>query len=201
MKKYYIQAGLLAAAIIIAYLIIRRSKSGGGIEDITDDLPGSGYPRRSLDDIKFITLHHTAGPSSQTAEQINAYHRSNKGWPRIGYHFLIYPDGGVKQVNDLTTASYHNGVNNFESVGVSFVGDFSASSPTLSALRAARGVVAEIKRKTTAEAVNGHKDLKSTACPGGWDYKGFIRSTVLPFGVPARSASTKNFVNESESDN
>lgn len=201
MKKHYVQALLLGSAILIAYLIIRRSKSGAGIEYITDDLPGSGYPRRSLDDIKFVTLHHTAGPSSQTAEQINDYHRTNKGWPRIGYHFLVYPDGSVKQVNDLRTASYHNGVNNFESVGVAFPGDFSTSSPTPAALRAARGVVAKVKRETAAVAANGHKDLKSTACPGGWDYKGFIRSTVLPFGVPQRSASTKKFVDESESDN
>lgn len=199
MKTTYIKIGLLVTALTIAYLIIRRTKNG--IKNIVADLPGGGYGRRKLSDIKYVTIHHTAGPSSQTPAEINANHRSNKGWPRIGYHYLIYPVGTVYQVNDLETISYHNGVNNSESVGVAFPGDFSTSSPTPAALRSGRMVLSEIKRKTGADQAQGHKDLKSTACPGGWDYKGFVRSSVMRFGVPPRSASTKSFVNESQSDN
>lgn len=199
MKTTYIKIGLLVTALTIAYLIIRRTKTG--IKNIVADLPGGGYARRKLSDIKYVTVHHTAGPSSQTPAEINAYHRTNKGWPRIGYHYLIYPDGTVYQVNDLETISYHNGVNNGQAVGVSFVGDFSTSSPTPAALKAGRMVLSEIKRKTGADQAQGHKDLKSTACPGGWDYKAFIRSSVMRFGVPPRSASTKSLVDESTSDN
>ena len=57
--------------------------------------------------IKNIFIHCTATPQSATPESHTEDFRK-RGWKRPGYHYLIEPDGRVRQLLDITQAS--NGV-------------------------------------------------------------------------------------------
>ena len=78
---------------------------------------------RSLAQISDLIVHHTAGPLSQTALDIDAEHRA-EGWAMIGYNFVITPDGKVWRGRDMhyvPAAAYGR---NLESVNVVLVGNF-----------------------------------------------------------------------------
>lgn len=143
------------------------------------------YSRRSLADIDQITLHHTAGPPTQTAEDIARFHLQ-RGWPGIGYHFLVYPDGTVQQVNDLETVSYHNGATNGRAVGISMPGNYDANRPTDKQIAAVVALTRALKRRLpNLRHFSGHKELnRPTACPGRYVDLPALRRRVGLSAVP-----------------
>jgi len=140
------------------------------IQDVTKKLSRDGlYKIRPLSQITDITIHHTAGPSGQTTSSIADYHVNAKGWPGIGYHYVINPDGTIEQTNALESISYHNGYNNANAVGIALKGNFELYSPPAAQISALHKLIKHIKRKAPAvKNLVRHKDYPgaSTACPG-----------------------------------
>jgi hypothetical protein len=71
--------------------------------DVAGILPTQppGYSKRVPESIFFLTLHHTVGWSYdqttlQNAINIASGHINGKGWPGIGYHFLVGPSGQIR---------------------------------------------------------------------------------------------------------
>lgn len=108
--------------------------------DIVEHIPGTKdyrdrlkkhatkvYQGRSLDSISKIAVHHSLTESG-SAEAFARYHVTTKGWPGIGYHFVIEKDGTVKWCHNLTIKSYHVGNSNRFAVGICLVGDFRKQS-------------------------------------------------------------------------
>lgn len=146
------------------------------IVDIVDLLPTHAtkmYDTRSLDSITDLIIHHTVSSDERTSAQIATYHVS-KGWPGVGYHFIIGADGTIEQVNRLETVSYHASAANGYSVGIALKGDFTTEHPTDAQLESARWLVNWLGDEAldNVEIVYGHKEAAgaATACPGdSWD--------------------------------
>ena len=68
--------------------------------------------------IKFGVSHCTAGPQSQSTEEIFNYWKTNNGWKTAGYHFDINPDGTIEQYIEISEIS--NGVKGFNSNSIHF---------------------------------------------------------------------------------
>lgn len=71
---------------------------------------------------KYITVHCSAGPQSQTIEDIRRYHIKNNGWSDIGYHFVIDTNGVVHAGRDLSKYGAHVRGHNKENIGICLIG-------------------------------------------------------------------------------
>ena len=129
---------------------------------------------RDLSDITTIAIHHTVSPPDRSIASIASYHVS-KGWPGIGYHFVISDTGEIYQTNDLTTKSYHVGSyaapgdENLFSIGIALQGDFTDNPPPPAQLNATKYLVQRLKSMlSTVTAVKGHREMPgaATQCPG-----------------------------------
>lgn len=159
MKKYLILAVILLLPFL-AYAYVRRKRN------LIGKLPSNGsYPTRDKSDISFLVVHHTATPSTTTPEQIANFHL-DRGWAGIGYHYLVYSNGTVYEVNSDETISNHVQGNNTASIGIALVGDFDKSEPTRAQYRATKNLLNKLKRKYPGTIVKKHNDFKATACPG-----------------------------------
>ncbi len=178
------QLGQLQAALDRLRDLLRSIGSGDGrrapgvekpeLVDVVDTLPKHPekvYPTRALSDITHITIHHSGAPSNVPVEQVAIYHVNHHGWPGIGYHFYIMPDGTTYQTNRLTTMSNHVFMNNAYTVGVCLAGNFNETLPTPAQVDAAARVVVWLMQELgiPLENVKGHKEYpknSTTDCPG-----------------------------------
>jgi hypothetical protein len=123
-----------------------------------------------------ITIHHTETPNNTSVSpatrirQIQNFHFS-RGWCDVGYHLLIGHDGRIYQGRPENKRGAHAGSgNNTGNVGISFVGSFMNTLPNDAMLdagaRAIRGVAEEWNIDINRSRVLGHRQMRSTDCPG-----------------------------------
>lgn len=154
----------------LALFFANIAKASKMINIIADQLPRDperSYLDRNISQIEFLVIHHSAttGGSPQAFAE---YHVNNNGWPGIGYHYVIQPDGKIYQTQPLTKSSYHTGSgDNYRSVGICLSGDFSNKQPAPAQMNALIWLLRYLKSILPPVAIVGHKDLKSsTSCPG-----------------------------------
>lgn len=120
-----------------------------------------------------IVLHCSATPATQDiqARDIDRWHRQ-KGWLKIGYHFVITRDGTVQKGRDLDVVGAHVAGHNHHSIGICLVGGTKADCKTpennfADAQWAALGVLlSEMQQLFPLAQVIGHYQLDSSkACP------------------------------------
>ena len=105
--------------------------------DVVDILPKHPYKKyqtRSLEQIKNLVIHHSAG-DHQSPEQIARFHSTSDhlqqgGAPGIAYHFYITEDGTIYKTNQLQTVSWHVSNNNTASIGICLSGNLNHHPPT-----------------------------------------------------------------------
>ncbi|HEY64492.1 MAG TPA: hypothetical protein G4O02_07955 [Caldilineae bacterium] len=146
---------------------------------IVDELPKSDdpenvYDTRDRSEITAIVVHHTAVPPNIDAYRVADAHVRINGWPGIGYHFFINPDGTIEQTNWLETVSAHTRGHNRYSVGIAFAGDFTSVIPTPAQIERGGHLIAWLMQELNIplERVRGHKEMpdQTTVCPGDqWD--------------------------------
>jgi hypothetical protein len=142
------------------------------ITDIVDALPKhptKRYDTRSLDEITYLVVHHSATRPDVSAERMARYHVEDLGWPGIGYHFVIDEDGTINQTNDLASVSYHAAQANAYSVGMCFTGDFTETIPTEEQLDAGAHLIAWLLQELDLpiDRIHGHREeVSGTTCPG-----------------------------------
>jgi hypothetical protein len=146
------------------------------IGDIIEALPrhpSLRYRMRNMDEITHVIVHHSATLPTISAEAMARYHVNDRGWPGIGYHFVITVDGKIQQTNPLAAASYHAREANAYGVGICFTGDFSITIPSPAQLDAGAHLVAWLLQELhiPLNHVQGHKaNVLTTSCPGDqWD--------------------------------
>lgn len=66
--------------------------------------------------IKRIFVHCTAGPQTQTVEQIQKYWKTHNKWINPGYHYIIKPDGEIVPLQPEDKPS--NGVQGYNSTSI-----------------------------------------------------------------------------------
>jgi len=141
--------------------------------------------------LPFFFVHHTVSQEcddltscSARLRSIQNFHMNGRGWSDIGYSFLVGSDGRIYEGRGFNVAGAHTPPFNSRGYAVSFIGDFSAKSPTPAALRAAQDLILVrwrtplqlliegfkcAKRKSKISStyeVFGHRQTKNTACPG-----------------------------------
>jgi hypothetical protein len=124
----------------VIYVLFPKAPDVEGPVNIIDELPdneNAEWPflewNRPLTNIKYITIHHSAGSYS-----IDYWHSLHTGirrsWSRVGYHFGAatfskYPNEvDLYQMNKLATVSWHD-TRNYDTVGFCFGGDLRAGEP------------------------------------------------------------------------
>lgn len=129
-----------------------------------------------------ITVHHSAdkdpvsldGSSAKTFEavrEIQHAHMDGKetGYGDIGYHFVIDPYGRVLEGRELVYKGAHAyGDNNIGNIGICLIGNFDKEKPTKAALESLQRVIEHLRKTYTIprSRVYGHRELRSTECPG-----------------------------------
>ena len=174
-------ARMAEQAAQIARLTAQLQAGGGptaslpmpALQNVVDRLqqhPTERYTTRPLDAIRQICIHHSAVSGATTAEIIAKYHVEEHGWPGIGYHYYIRPDGSIQQTQRLETVSWHVSKHNDASVGVCLAGDFTYSPPSQVQVDSAARLVAWLmqERGVVEANVMGHKEFpdNDTSCPG-----------------------------------
>ena len=152
----------------------------------------SGSP--SYGTIKAGFVHHTVNANNYTREQvpsiirgIYAYHTQSRGWSDIGYNFLVDRFGRIwegryggmaRPVIGAHTLGY-----NHLTFAMSAIGNFDIAEPPPAVAQAYAALFAwkldrhDVAAKSTPtldgkkfNAISGHRDAGSTACPGRYLY-------------------------------
>lgn len=128
-----------------------------------------------------ITVHHTGEhgnwadlPDVEIVQRIETYHRNEKEWAAIGYHFLVGKDGRIYEGRPVKYQGAHVSTQNENNLGISVIGDFMDHRPSARQIEALTAFLDD-KRKTygvSRARVYGHRDLHASLCPGdalyGW---------------------------------
>ena len=145
------------------------------IHDIRHLLPvhlTKRYPNRRESSLVGVVVHHSATKVGNDAlRQIKSFarHHISKGWPGIGYHYVIGVDGRVFKTGRILEKRYHVGQANSRYVGVCLIGNFNDSPPTQEQLGSLRELYKAIQGMPGYGGVRqlvGHRELSRTACPG-----------------------------------
>jgi len=124
------------------------------------------YKTRALSRINQIFVHHSAS-IGQRAEDYARYHVQSKGWPGIGYHFVIEKTGDIIQANPLINMSYNVSGHNTRGIGICLSGDFTKEEPSKAQLKSLDRLIKQLRKDLPQYlAVNGHKEYGQTSCPG-----------------------------------
>jgi hypothetical protein len=145
--------------------------------------------------IKTGFIHHTVNANDYTPEQvpallrgIYAYHTQSRGWSDIGYNFLVDRFGRIWEgryggVDRPVVGAHTLGYNEY-SFAMSAIGNFDIAQPPQVMLDAYAQLFAwklslsDIRADATRlwvkdrylQAINGHRDVGQTACPGKYLY-------------------------------
>lgn len=143
------------------------------IVDVVEQLPkhpNKSYSKRSLDKIDGIVVHHSASFGQDATKYAN-YHIESRGWPGIGYHFVLYPNGRIEQTNYLDTISYHTAGANSSKIGICLSGNFQQGQPTPEQLASLKKLISHLRQQLPQYlTVSGHRNHGSTSCPGQYLY-------------------------------
>jgi len=162
-----------------------------GFVDYRDEIWGDSYnwvSNRSSNLVKWLVIHHSAGPHDATPDNIASGHKA-RGWDGVGYHFIIDQKGVVYYVGDIGTSRANVLDKNDFVIGVCMIGDFTQYLPSDAQIRSAHELCKFILFDLKGQFPNlkgwdslvGHKDLQATACPGSsWeDPVGGIRTRIV----------------------
>jgi len=112
-----------------------------------------------------IILHHSAVSRDKNSKQfaaIDRYHKG-KGWGKIGYHFLIEPDGEICVGRFLNEFGAHC-VGKNDCIGICLTGNFDAENPTEKQIFSLKKLVNDLKIKK--EDFHFHREFAKKTCPG-----------------------------------
>lgn len=115
--------------------------------------------------IKHIVLHCSATKAGKrvTVADIDRWHKE-KGWNKIGYHFVIYLDGGIRKGRSVEEVGAHVAGNNAHSIGICYVGGLdvagkAADTRTPEQKAAIFFLLQQLKEKFPDAKVLGHRDF------------------------------------------
>jgi hypothetical protein len=190
------QSARLAAAVPRPQIFTR--KDWGADERLRDGAPQYG-------EIHAGFVHHTVNANTYDRDDvpgilrgIYAYHTQSRGWSDVGYNFLVDRFGRIWEGRaggiDRPVVGAHTLGYNSDSFAMSAIGNFETVRPSEAVVDAyaalmawklsLHGVAADDTRQFVTsryfQAINGHRDAGSTACPGRNLYAklGAIRRTA-----------------------
>ncbi len=140
-----------------------------------------------------MAIHHTESPTVDKLSvparlrQIQSYHMDVKGWCDIGYHFLVSRDGRVWQGRPVAQLGTHAGGANTGNIGIAVIGSHDSTPVTTTQINAIADVV-RFHADAAGIAINrttikGHREYKSTSCPGDALFKQLVTIVESAKGV------------------
>ena len=118
-----------------------------------------------------IIVHCTATPEGREVRvaDVDRWHR-NRGFTRIGYHYLVELDGTVAVGRPLGQIGAHCKNHNAHSIGICYVGGLDVrlrpkDTRTPAQREALRTLISSLRRQFPGAKVLGHRDLANKACP------------------------------------
>jgi hypothetical protein len=157
---------------------------------------GAPVPRRP---VSRVVVHHSKEPDIPAGTPLEEVHRrvgaierfhvQTNGWHGIGYNFMVDQDGRAIEGRGWGRAGAHagNAAVNQDSVGLCFLIDGEVHEPSEAAWTAAAELIREgVERGEIVEnfRVTGHRDHRSTTCPGDAIYDQLDRLRHLEFADP-----------------
>lgn len=152
---------------------------GSKFSDLRESITGDSFNWswvRPLSQVKYLAVHHSASPDTQTPTEIANYHINTNGWGGIGYHFVVGKDGMVYYVGDISTARANVASLNEQVIGICLVGNFTSGRvPTNDQIDSTHKLCdffinnfSDLSSINSWDSVKGHKELpgQATTCPG-----------------------------------
>ena len=119
-----------------------------------------------------LIVHCSATPAGRdvTAADIRRWHKEERGFADIGYHYVVRLDGWVECGRRLSVAGAHCRGHNSRSVGVCYVGGIGsdgrpADTRTTAQRQALLGLLTALRRRFPSASIHGHRDFAAKACP------------------------------------
>lgn len=110
-----------------------------------------------------VRLHSGLYVPLLTREEVDTYHRAH-GYERVGYHYLVEPDGAVRIGRCGTGAHCHG---HQRERGIAICGAFDRDHrPPDAQWRALVRLCADICQSGDLDPIRGHCEVSETACPG-----------------------------------
>ncbi|XP_053573918.1 N-acetylmuramoyl-L-alanine amidase isoform X2 [Bombina bombina] len=141
--------------------------------------PYNGSPTLLKLPLPNIFIHHTYEPSrpctsfadcSANMQSMQNFHQEGRGWDDIGYSFVVGSDGYVYAGRGWFWVGAHTKGHNSVGFGVSFIGDYTSSVPEGRILSLVKDQLIRCAVRSgymsPNYAVQGHRQLVSTSCPG-----------------------------------
>ena len=116
------------------------------MQDLRTTLPAAPnrqYPRRNVDTVRRVVVHHTATKPDVTPQRV-AQFQVGQGLPGIKYHFYITGDGQISwtQPVEALTAQTNVDAVNADGIAVCLAGDFNKVTPGDAQLESAAQTIA-----------------------------------------------------------
>lgn len=119
---------------------------------------------------KYIIVHCSATPPGMDigAKEIDRWHRE-RGWLKIGYHFVIRRDGFMEPGRGIEEVGAHAEGYNSLSVGICMVGGVAPDGKTPEnnftpeQFTTLEGLIADIRKLYPDAEVIGHRDVAAKA--------------------------------------
>ncbi|MFE9659626.1 peptidoglycan-binding protein [Streptomyces sp. NPDC005955] len=129
-----------------------------------------------------FAVHYSAGPPTQSVRAVQNYHMDGRGWPDVGYNFLVDRFGRIYEGRGWLNIGAHATGYNTTHIGVCFIGSNGDATPA--AKNAIRALYHAANRHTgrTLQATY-HGAIGSTACPGA-DLRNWVISGLAGDNVP-----------------
>lgn len=146
-------------------------------------------------------LHHSVTIAPDLVPPFDDEHRAMRTLEDIGeqrfgrgisYTWPIMPTGNVYEGHSVDRRGAHTGGRNDIARAICFVGNYEVTEPTPRQIESAAQLMVQEYRAGRAKTYRlngGHRDLKSTSCPGKYAYRAIsvinARATALINGAPA----------------
>jgi len=132
-----------------------------------------------------IIIHCTATPEGRkvTLQEVDTWHKQ-RGFQKIGYHYLIGLNGEVWQGRTLEEIGAHTTGQNANSIGICYVGGLAADGKTPKDTRtnmqrvALANLLNACKKSYPNATIHGHCEFAAKACPC-FDVKNWIKEIGL----------------------
>jgi N-acetyl-anhydromuramyl-L-alanine amidase AmpD len=125
--------------------------------------------------INLIDVHHSGGPTTETAAQVRRFHTApppqGRGWSDIGYHWFIRQDSNglwlVEAGRPEERAGAHDEGQNAHSIGVCLAGDYSKYPVPPAAWAVLVRVLSDLLRKYNlrVENIETHQENEPKSTP------------------------------------
>ncbi|WP_158212388.1 N-acetylmuramoyl-L-alanine amidase [Natranaerobius trueperi] len=120
------------------------------------------------EDIKFLIIHHTGVSLDQRVETINNFHKNDRGWAGIGYHFYIRQNGSIYRGRPITKQGVHTSSVNSKSLAVCLAGNFNSNKPEEfpDQKEALIDLLAWLSHEFPNTTLEKNREFNNTSCPG-----------------------------------